>query len=234
MRRQLVLLVLGAMLVGCKPQHPVNVFVDPRFDDAAANGQKAVQKIAVLECTSSLAHADDPDNLAPQTFSRFLMPALNGRTDYKFIASQTVDYAIAKVSTPEQYQKMLKAYAMSDKPNMEYLKPLAAELNCDAFLIPVVDLWQKDEVDIKENATPTTYVGATITIVGASDGAMLFRCTDEDYAEGASNEAGDRSVVASKSGAVYSDLGAKTHRAPPFEDVAAKVAASLASGLPSR
>ncbi|HET6462904.1 MAG TPA: hypothetical protein VFH33_03805 [Candidatus Krumholzibacteria bacterium] len=234
MRRQLVLLALGAMLVGCKPQHPVNVFVDPKFDDADANGQKAVQKIAVLECTSSLAHADDPDNLAPQTFSRFLMPALNGRTDYKFIAAQTVDYAIAKVSTPEQYQKMLKAYAMSDKPNMEYLKPLAAELNCDAFLIPVVDLWQKDEVDIKENATPTTYVGATITIISVSDGAILFRCTDEDYAEGASNEAGDRSVVASKSGAVYSDLGAKTHRAPPFEDVAGKVAASLASGLPTR
>jgi hypothetical protein len=234
MRRQLVLLALGAMLLGCQRQHPVNVFMDPKFDDADASGKKAVEKIAVLECTSSLAHADDPDNIAPQTMSRYLVPALNGRTDYKLIAPGTVEYAIAKTSTPEQYRKMLKSYAMSDKPNMEFLKPLAAELNCDAFLIPVVDLWQKDEVDIKENATPATYVGATITIISAEDGSILFRCTDEDYAEGASNEAGDRSVVASKSGAVYSDLGAKTHRAPPFEDVAVKVAASLVSGLPSR
>ncbi len=234
MRRQLVLLALGAMLLGCQRQHPVNVFVDPRFDKTDANGKKVVEKIAVLDCTSSLARADDPDNLAPQTVSRFLVPALNGRTDYKFIAPGTVDYAIAKTSTPEQYQKMLKSYAMSDKPNMEYLKPLAAELQCDAFLIPVVDLWQKDEVDIKENSTPATYVGATITIISAEDGSILFRCTDEDYAEGASNETGDRSLVTSSSGAVYADLGAKTHRAPPFEDVAAKVAASLALGLPAR
>ena len=234
MRRQLVLLALGAMLLGCQKQHPVNVYVNPRFDDADGNGKRVVEKIAVLQCASSLQHADDPDNLAPQTMERFLDPALNNRADYKFIASGTVDYAIAKTSDEDAYRKMLKAYAMSDKPNMEYLKPLAAELNCDAFLIPVVDLWQKDEVDIKENATPATYVGATITIVSAVDGAILFRCTDEDYVEGASNEAGDRSVVASKSGAVYADLGAKTHRAPPFEDVASKVAAALASGLPSR
>ena len=234
MRRQLALLALGAMLLGCQKQHPVNVYVNPRFDDADGTGKKAVEKIAVLDCASSLQHADDPDNLAPQLMERFLAPALSERSDYKFIASATVEYAVAKTSNMDAYRKMLKSYAMSDKPNMEFLKPLATELNCDAFLIPVVDLWQKDEVDIKENATPTTYVGATITIISAVDGTMLFRCTDEDYVEGASNEAGDRSVVASKSGAVYSDLGAKTHRAPPFEDVASKVAASLASGLPSR
>jgi hypothetical protein len=215
MRRQLVFLVLAVMLPACRPQHPVSV------------------KIAVLECASSLAHADDPDNIAPQTMSKYLVPALNDRTDYKFIASSTVDYAVTKTNSVEQYQKMLKAYAMSDKPNMEYLKPLAAELQCDAFLIPVVDLWQKDEVDPKENATPATYVGATITVISAMDGSILFRCTDEDYIEGASSETTDRSVVGSQ-GAVRADLGAKTHRAPPFEDVAAKVAASLASGLPTR
>lgn len=233
MRRQLVFLVLGAMLVACRPQHPVSVTVSPHFNDAGSNGQKLVEKIAVLECASSLAHADDPDNIAPQTMSKYLVPALNNRSDYKFIASSTVEYAITKTSSVEQYQKMLKAYAMSDKPNMEYLKPLAAELQCDAFLIPVVDLWQKNEVDPKENATPATYVGATITIISATDGSILFRCTDEDYIEGASSETTDRSVV-DTGGSVRADLGAKTHRAPPFEDVAAKVAESLASGLPAR
>jgi hypothetical protein len=234
MRRQLAVLFLGTMLVACQRQHPVNVFVDPKFDDTGADGKKVVEKIAVLNCASSLQRADDPDNLAPQTMAKYLVTALQGRSDYKFIAPGTVDYSIAKTSTPEAYRKMLHVYAMSDKPDMAYLKPLAAELQCDAFLIPVVDLWQKDEVDIKENSTPATYVGATITVISADDGSVLFRCTDEDYLEGASNETSDRSLVTSGSGAVYADLGAKTHRAPPFEDVAAKVAASLASGLPSR
>src|SRR5262245_21089180 len=39
-----------------------------------------------------------------------------------------------------------------------------------------------------ENATPATYVGATITVVSAKDGSMLFRCSDEDYIEGARSE----------------------------------------------
>ena len=233
MRRQLGLLVIMMMMLACAPQHPVNVYVNPRFNENGAGGQKAVQKIAVLECASSLQHADDPDNVAPQTMTKYLVPALNNRSDYKFIAPATVEYALAKTTTMEAYRKMLKAYAMSDKPDMEYLKPIAAELQCDAFLIPVVDLWQKDEVDPKVNATPTTYVGATITIISAVDGSNLFRATDEDYIEGASNETTDRQVV-NGAGAGYADLGAKTHRAPPFDDVAAKVAASLASGLPTR
>jgi len=233
MRRHLGLLIAAAALLACQRQHPVNVYVNPRFDDTGADGRKVVEKIAVLECASSLQHADDPDNIAPELLTKYLVPALNDRSDYKFIAPATVEYSIQKTSSLEAYKKMLKAYAMSDKPNMEYLKPLAAELQCDAFMIPVVDLWQKDEVDPKENATPATYVGATITVISASDGSVLFRATDEDYSEGASNETSDRQVV-NGSGAVYSDLGAKTHRAPPFEDVAVKVANSLASGLPQR
>jgi hypothetical protein len=98
----------------------------------------------------------------------------------------------------------------------------------------VVDLWQKDEADILENTTPATYVGATITVLSAQDGSVLFRATDEDYEEGARTETGDRSLVTSGSGAVYADLGAKVHKAPPFEDVVAKVAKSLAASLPVR
>jgi hypothetical protein len=219
------------LLTACQQQHPVNVYVNPRFEEKGANGQRVVEKIAVLECASSLQHADDPDNEAPETMTKYLVPALNDRADYKFIAPNTVEYTITKTSTMDAYRKMLHAYAMSDKPDVEYLKKVAADLQCDAFLIPVVDLWQKNEVDPRENGTPTTYVGATITIISATDGSTLFRCTDEDYVEGAGTETSDRSVVSTGS-AVRSDLGAKTHRAPPFEDVAVKVATSLASGLP--
>jgi hypothetical protein len=234
MRRILVTAMLGVVLAGCKPQHPVNVYVADAFNASNNAGVRVVEKIAVMDCASSLNAADDPDQLAPKTMMKYLVPALETRSDYKFVAPGTVNYAIEKTASPEAYAKFLRSYAMSDKPDMEFLGRLADELQCDGFLIPVVDLWQKDEVDVTENSTPATYVGATITVVSAKDGSVLFRCTDEDYIEGASTSTDDRSLVTSSSGAVRADLGAKTHRAPPFEDVAAKVAAALASGLPAR
>ena len=234
MRKFLFIVIALAAVVACKSQQGPSVYVNPRFDEARADGRKTVEKIAVLDCTSSLAHADDPDNLAPQILSKFLDPELQKRTDYKFIAPATAQYAVDRVSSMDEYTKMLRAYAMSEKPDMEYLGRLASELQCDAFMIPVVDLWQKDEVDITENSTPATYVGATLTIISAVDGSVLCRSTEEDYIEGARSETGDRSLVTSSSGAVYADLGAKTHRAPPFEEVAAKVAVALAASLPPR
>jgi len=134
----------------------------------------------------------------------------------------------------DRYSKFLRSFAVSRKPDLAFITDLAGQLQCDGFLIPVVDLWQKDEADITENSTPATYVGATITVLSARDGSVLFRAIDENYEEGARTETGDRSLVTSGSGAVYADLGAKTHRAPPFEDVAAKVAKSLAASLPAR
>jgi hypothetical protein len=234
MRRFLVLLLgVGLLVSGCKPQHPVSVDVTPAFNEDGEGGRKIVEKIAVLNFASSLNHADDPDGLAPKTMTKFFVPALQTRGDYKFVAPGTVDYAVAKVSTQEDYAKFLRSYAMTDKVNMAFLAPLAAELQCDAFLIPVVDLWQKDEIDITETSTPATYVGATITVVSAKDGSVLLRCSDEDYIEGASVSADDRGVIAT-AGTVRSDPGAKLYRAPPFDDVASKVAAALVSGLPAR
>jgi hypothetical protein len=234
MRRTIAVALILASLVACKKQHPVNVYVHPRFNETQASAEPVVEKIAVLEFASSLHHSDDPDKVAPRTMEHFFVPALQERNDYKLIAPNTVIYAVEKTSSRADYDKFLAVYADTDKPDMAFLTPLATELQCDAFLIPVVDLWQKDEVDITENATPATYVGATITIISAQDGAMLFRATDEDYMEGARSETTDRSLVTSGSGAVYSDLGEKVHRAPPFEDVAIKVARALAASLPAR
>jgi len=225
----MVLVVLGS----CKKQHPVNVYVDPRFDSKVPAEQQ-VNKIAVLRFASSLNHQDDPDGVAPKTLERYLDEALGMRKDYKFIAPNTVDYAVEQNQWVDAYAKCLTSYANTDKPEMKFLGGLARELQCDAFLIPVVDLWQKDEVDITENSTPATYVGATITVVDAKDGTMIFRATDEDYIEGARSETADRSLVTGASGAVHADLGEKVHRAPPFDEVAIKVAQSLASSLPLR
>jgi hypothetical protein len=232
MKRVLVMALVLCALGACKKQHPVNVYIDPRFSDA--KGGQPIEKIAVLEFASSLYHADDPDKIAPRTLEKFFVPALDERKDYNFIAPHTVLYAVEKISSREAYDKFLAAYAATDKPDMAFLAPLAKELQCDGFLIPVVDLWQKDEADKAESSTPATYVGATITVVSPVDGSTLFRATDEDYAEGARTETGDRSLVMDGAGLVNADLGARVHRAPPFEDVAAKVARALAASLPPR
>ena len=234
MRRFILAAIILVALVSCRKQHPINVFVDPRFTDTNAPMEQQINKIAVLRFASSLNHQDDPDGVAPKTLERYLDQALSTRKDYKFIAPATVDYAVEQKQLTGAYTKCLTSYANTDKPDMKFLGELARDLQCDAFLIPVVDLWQKDEVDITENATPATYVGATITVVDAKDGTMLFRATDEDYIEGARTETADRSLVTSGSGAVYADLGKKVHRAPPFDDVAIKVAQSLAASLPAR
>ncbi|MCI0452458.1 MAG: hypothetical protein L0Z51_08735 [Candidatus Latescibacteria bacterium] len=232
MKRLCIAVIMLATLASCRSrQHPVEVYVGPAMESEA---QPRVEKIAVLATATSLNDSEDPDKLAPRTMERLLIQELDQRRDYKFIAPSLVNHVIEQKQWEDRYQKFLRSYAVTDKIDTVFLGELSTELGADAVLIQVVDLWQKDEVDISENATPATYVGATVTIVGAKDGAILFRASDEDYLEGARSETADRSLVTSGSGAVYSDLGEKVHRAPPFDDVALKVARALASSLPVR
>jgi hypothetical protein len=233
MKRALALLLLIVTAVAaCNRQHPIEVYVDPVFVDTKSG--QTMTRIAVFNVASSLHSTDDPDNVAPPTMEKYLVPALDERADYHFIAPNTVEYAVGQNGWDERYRKFARNFAVSDKTDVEFLQQLALQLQCEAFLVPVIDLWQKDEADFTENTTPATYVGATITILSAKDGSVLFRAVDEDYQEGARTETGDRQLVSGASGAVYADLGAKVHRAPPFDGVAAKVAKSLASSLPPR
>jgi hypothetical protein len=232
MKRALTIVLFVLLAVSCRKEHPIKVFIDPQFTNP--NSVEDVEKIAVMKVASSLHSTEDPDGLAPATLERYLTAALDLRADYKFVAPSTVEYAVTQNEWEERYRTFERSFAMSGKPDVEFLRELAQQLQCDGFLIPVVDLWQKDEADITENTTPATYVGATITILAARDGKVLFQAIDEDYQEGARTETGDRSLVTSGSGAVYADLGARVHKAPPFDGVAAKVAKSLALSLPAR
>ncbi len=232
MRLICIAVILLAAVASCRSkQHPVEVYVGPAMESSA---QPRVEKIAVLATATSLHESEDPDRLAPKTMERLLIQELDQRRDYTFIAPNLVNHVIEQKQWEDRYQQFLRSYAATDKIDMAFLGELSSEIQCEAVLIQVVDLWQKDEVDITENATPATYVGATVTIVGAKDGAILFRATDEDYLEGARTDTADRSLVTTSSGAVHSDLGEKVHRAPPFDDVALKVAKALAMSLPAR
>lgn len=234
--KRIALAALAIMvLVGCQKGHPVSVKVNPRMN--AMNGDAPViEKIAVLPFISSLNHADDPDGIAPETCQKFFLPALDERNDYTFVSSNTVEFAVDREGWTDEYQEFLRNYpSRPDKPDMGFLGKLAEALKVDAFLVPVVDVWYKDEVDLNEDASATTTVGATISIVDArvDPGKIIFRATDEDYLESARSEQADRSVVRT-SGIVRSDTSSRLYQAPPFDEVAVKVVQSLVGSLPPR
>jgi len=231
----LLLLGLVALVVGCQKEHPISVFVDPDFVKVA-EGVSVVDKIAVLPFASALNTADDPDGMAPRTMNRLFTPLLDARRDYSFISPGTVHFAVEREGWLGRYDKFLTEYSKTDVPDTKFLMELAGALRCDAFLVPVVDTWYKDEVDVNENASASTTVGATITIIDAkeSPGKILFRATDETYLESAYSEAEDRGVIRDASGAIRADRGAKVFRAPNYDDVAVKVCEVLAICLPPR
>ena len=201
MKRMMVLvaLVLPLDLGACKKGHPISVDIAPEFQSAreGEGGRLSYEKVAVFPFLSALHHADDPDGIAPATMESYFLESLDTRTDYKFIAPNTVQYAIEQNGWDERYREFANNYPTSDEVDAGFLEALAGALQCDAFLIPVVDTWMKDEVDLLENASAATYVGATITIVDGrkTPGKVLFRAVDEDYVEGARSETADRTVV---------------------------------------
>jgi hypothetical protein len=228
MRKLIFAVLVVALACAGEREHPLSVKIDPAMEEGAA------QRIAVFPFLSALLTAEDPDNLAPEIMDHYFTAALDARNDYTFVSSGTVRFAVEgnDVLEPE-YREFLDEYPRTGKIDSDFMSSLARAINCDAFLIPVVDLWQKDEVDYQENATPATYVGATVTVVDRTGKKILFRAVDEDYIEGARSETADRGVMTTM-GRVRSDAGAKTHRAPPFDEVAIKVVNSLVSSLPAR
>lgn len=231
MKKRGIMLAAMALLIGilgCQKKHPVNVRVAP----AMKAGK--VTTIAIFPFTSAVHETDDPDNVAPRTVEKLLFEQLASRQDYKFVSPSSVGYAAEKQGLTARQEEFLKQWPKSRTPDTEFFSSLAEALKCDAFLVGTVDLWQKDEVDYQENASPSTYVGATITILDVNTGEILFQATDEDYLEGMRTETGDRQLVTGATGNVYKDMGEKLFKAPAFEDVALKVAKALASSLPRR
>jgi hypothetical protein len=223
-----IAVIVVMAVLGCQKQHPIKVRIDPALQT------RNPETIAVFPFLSTLHDAEDPDGIAPATMEQILAAQLESRRDYVFLPPSTVRYAVDLEEMSARYDSFLRDYARTGKADFSFLKPLSEVLKCDAFLIGVVDLWQKDEADAQENTTPATYVGATISILDKTEGKILFRAIDEDYMEGARTETSGRSLVTGASGAVHSDLGAKVHRAPPFEEVALKVIEALVSSIPVR
>jgi len=233
MKRLLVTMMgmglLAALVSGCvgKKEHPVRVIIDPDFK------ARGVEKIAVFPFASSLHHSDDPDGRAPETMDNLFRSELDMRNDYNFIAPGSVMYALEGADLVGESERFVRMWSQERQVDKQFLSDVSHVLQVDAVLIGVVDTWQKDEVDYRENASASTTVGATITVFG-TDGKILFEASDEDFLEAPRSETTDRRVATSGLGAVRSDPGGVAYAAPEHEEVAIKVARALARSLPPR
>jgi hypothetical protein len=220
---------MAALVVGCQKKHPVKVYVAPDYDPTV------IEKIAVFPFTSSLHHSDDPDDIAPKTMDALFRHELDGRSDYGFISPTSVTYAIENAGLTAEAEAFIDGFRTQKKVDRAFLSRCAEHLAAQAVLIGVVDLWQKDEVDYRETAaTPSTYVGATITILSLESGEVLFEASDENFLEGVESDASTRGVQTSGLGAVRSDPGSNVYAAPDPQEVAQKVVAALVSSIPVR
>jgi hypothetical protein len=220
--------MIASLLLGCGKTHPVKVVVDPEFQSGE------LDKIAVLPFLSALHQTADPDGVAPRTFDQMFRDELDQREDYQWISPTSVEYAIHREKLDEDYEEFVDTWTKRHEADPAFLARLGDILQVDGVLIGTVELWQQDEVDVRETATPTTYVGATVMIFDVRDGRVLFEATDEDFLEGARSENRDQSIVRSGSGKIYKDAGGSAYQAPPPEEVAIKVVAALVSSIPAR
>ncbi len=220
---------LIGLLAGCGGKsHPVKVFVDPTFQSGS------VEKIAVLPFSSALNPTADPNGLAPRTFDQLFQTELAQRTDYMWSSPTSVEYALDKEGLLEDSHRFVDDWRKKRQANADFLTRLGQSLQVDAVLIGVVETWQKDEVDVRENTAPASYAGATVTIFSVADGHVLFEASDEDMIEGMRSEGRNTQVVRSGSGQIYSDPAGEMYKAPPLDEVAVKVARSLATSIPTR
>lgn len=225
----IILAIIALAASGCGKTHPVKVFVAPDYKPAE------IEKIAVLPFTSSLHHSEDPDNIAPRMMDQLFLEELDTRSDYGFISPNSVSYAVESAGMSDKLQVFVDDFRQGHQVDVELLKELGHTLQAEAVLVGVVDLWNQDQVDYREaSATPTTTVGATITILSLADGKVLFEASDEDFLEGVESTADSRGIRTSGIGSVYSDPGSNVYEAPAHKEVALKVVKALVSSIPLR
>lgn len=229
MKRYIVLLIVAGVALGCgNRKHPVKVEIDPELNGAA------VEQIAVFPFASSLADSDDPLDEAPRMMDQLFLQQLDTRSDYKFIAPTSVEYALRGAGLNEEAEGFVDDWRMKRQIDRQFLTRFADATQADAVLLGVVTMWQKDEIDYREDSAPATYVGASITLIRINDGKVLFSAVDENSIEGPHSEAADRGAMRSGSGAVQADRASSVYQAPEYKEVAIRVARALAMSVPAR
>lgn len=176
----------------------------------------------------------DSERIMDQT----LRTLLAERGDYVFLTPTQFKGAVNAARAAEEYERFKKTWMLEHEADVEFLRKIKQSLDVDLVMIPLVYLWYKDEADYREAGTAsTTQVGATLSLVDPSTGAVLWEATDENYKEAVRTE-GNREQVSSggisRRVAGVTETGRDMYAAPPFEDVAFMVLESLVGAIPEK
>ena len=206
--------------------------MDPEFD------MNQVGAILITPFVSSIQEGIDPDRESERITNRALLELIAQRADLKFLSTEHFKLAIRKADLDESYKKFKTDWMTKHEVDKAFLLALKGELDIDAILIPLVYLWNKDEVDYRESgAASSTTVGATLTLIDFDTGKVLWEATDQNYVEAVRSE-GNREQVSTagitRRVSGVSVTGKDMYAAPPYEDVAILVLKVLVDAIPER
>ena len=227
-----VMLLALAAGMGCKPQHPSKITVDPEFD---AN---RLGSVLIAPVVSSISEGVDPKRESERVMNRILLELMAERTDHKFLSPEHFKLSLRKEGLDEAYERFKHDWVTKHEADPAFLARIKGDLDISAILIPHVYLWNKDEADYREEgAASSTSVGATLTLIDFTSGKIVWEATDENYKESVRTE-GNR-VQVDGGGFVrrvsgVTSTGRDMYAAPPFEDVAVLVLQVLVDAIPQR
>ncbi|NIO28466.1 MAG: hypothetical protein GTO29_07935 [Candidatus Latescibacteria bacterium] len=161
-----------------------------------------------------------------------LRSELDGRMDYEFIPATTVVPALEAAGLQTRAEQWIENWANHQEIDGELFDELSRILRADAVLVGMVDRWEKMEV--QEETTPATIVGASIAIIEMDNGITLYDASDEDYLEG-ERARKIRFTTFSSNGIPEEHIRTRGGEAPPDQIVVAEtVVKALVAGIPVR
>lgn len=234
MKKSFLVICIGVLFfcMGCGPKHPSKVTVDPAFDPFT------VSTVLVTPFISSVSEGQDIERDSERIMDQTLRTVLAERGDYAFLTPTQFMGAVNVARAAEEYEQFKADWISKHEADVEFLRKIKQSLDVDIVMIPLVYLWFKDEADYREAGTAsTTQVGATLSFVDPSTGAILWEATDENYKEAVRTEGGRERVSSggiSRRVAGVTETGRDMYAAPPFEDVALMVLESLVGAIPEK
>jgi hypothetical protein len=235
MKRYLVVVLALVVIlnIGCRPKHPNTVTIDPAFNPNEAG------TILVTPSFSAITEGEDPDRESEKVVNRVLWELLSARTDHDFLSPVQFTYILQRARIADKLDAFKAEWIKQHAVDMEFLRKVGEQINADLLLIPSVHLWYKDEVDFRvEEASSTTQVGMTLSLIDMSTGDVVWEAVDENYKEAVRSE-GQRVRYVSEAGVIrrvegVTSSGRDMYAAPPFDDVVLLVLRVLVDALPQR
>jgi hypothetical protein len=233
-RKAVPLLIAVTLLavIGCKSQHPAEVTVEPDFNP----GEYAT--ILVVPTMSTVTRGEDPNRESERIPNRVLWELVSERYDYKFLSAEQFRMVVAAAGLGDRLEEFEEKWSREHVVDVDLCRAVKEKLDVDLLLVPVVYLWNKDEVDYREaSAASATQVGMSLSLIDPANGTVLWEATDENYKESVRSE-GDR--IQASSGGIdrrvsgTSVTGGDAYAAPPFDDVVILVLEALVGAIPER